>query len=383
MRFSEIASSRRQQVKQTLPAIALAQFVDQEQEQDMQEQKLSGVTARPFDEPELTAYLDRTIGRDKQKQDRFQRPYIHASNVPIVDEQGRRYDLDALKSQITTRPDKILKQNEKMVHSDGSEQVFFNVSLPALKGLAVDESTGKFVIIDTCPGAGSCKTFCYALKGGYVQWKAVSLSQTKMLNFLYNDPTGFMEKLSQEIDKQKNKFAKKNVKVAIRWHDAGDFFSQHYLDLAFGVARNHPDVDFYAYTKIAGVAQQQRPDNFIINFSMGAQRREEKKIDFVKTKHSKVVPRELFYDLIKRDGNRLIKDSKGRMQFDSPAALSTFKTRMAQEYNIDPGTILTHDEMLAKPKSAERNKYNVIVMPGDGDSSANRADVLGSYLLIH
>ena len=28
-------------------------------------------------------------------------------------------------------------------------------------------------------------------------------------------------------------------------------------------------------------------------------------------------------------------------------------------------------------------KYNVIVKPGDGDDSANRSDVLGTYLLIH
>jgi len=39
--------------------------------------------------------------------------------------------------------------------------------------------------------------------------------------------------------------------------------------------------------------------------------------------------------------------------------------------------------MMATPPSNEKNKYNVIVMPGDGDDSANRPDVLGSYLLFH
>jgi hypothetical protein len=90
-----------------------------------------------------------------------------------------------------TRPAKILKQNEKMQHSDGTSSIFYNIGLPALKGLAVDEDTGEFVVIDTYPGAGVCKTYCYAMKGGYVQWKATSMSQSRMLNFLYNDPEGY------------------------------------------------------------------------------------------------------------------------------------------------------------------------------------------------
>jgi hypothetical protein len=284
---------------------------------------------------------------------------------------------------ISTRPKKILKQNEKMQHSDGTSSIFFNVGLPALVGLAVDEDKQEFVVINTCPGAGDCKTYCYALKGGYIQWKEVSMNQSKLLNWLYNDPDGFMSQLNKEIESAHKRFSKKDTKVVIRWHDAGDFFSPDYLDRAYDVARKNPDVDFYAYTKIASVAQSDKPDNFKINFSMGARRSEEQQIDFEKTKNSRVVPRELFNDLIAKEGNKLIKDEQGRIQFNSESDLNAFKQRLAAKYSVEPETILTYDEMMNTPVSKDKNKYNVIVVPGDGDDSANRLDVLNTFLLMH
>lgn len=364
-----------------LKVMSLAQFVGKEApegDKEVEEAKLTGVTARKFDEPELTSYLDRILAKDKDKLDKYKRPYIHSGNIiPIVDMDGKKYDLDKLRQEFTERPLKILKQNEKMQHSDGSSSIFYNVGLPALKGLAVDEDTGDFIVIDTCPGAGTCKTYCYAMKGGYVQWKASSLSSTKLLNFLYNDPESFMAKLSNEIRDAEKKYGKKGTKVVIRWHDAGDFFSPQYLEMAYNVAKENPNVDFYAYTKIASVAKSARPDNFKINFSMGAQGREEKQIDFTQDKFSKVVPKELFKDVLE-------KDDAGKWQYISDQAKQALKQRMAIKYSIDPKSIITYDEMMAMGKdSGEKNKWNVIVKPGDGDDAANRNDVLGSYLLIH
>jgi len=43
----------------------------------------------------------------------------------------------------------------------------------------------------------------------------------------------------------------------------------------------------------------------------------------------------------------------------------------------------SEEEMLDTPLSSEKGKYNVIVLPGQGDESASRSDVLGTYLLIH
>ena len=342
-------------------------------------EKLGGVSARKLPPEEMRAYLDRITKKEKEKTDKYKLPYIHSSNIPIVNDDGQKYDLQKLAAAFSERPTKILKQNEKMQHSDGTSSQFYNVGLPALKGLAVDEDTGEFVVIDTCPGAGACKLVCYAMKGGYVQWKASSLGQTKLLNFLYNDPDGFMGMLESEIIGYEAKNKKKNIKTIIRWHDAGDFFSPQYLAKAFALAKKFPDVDFYAYTKLAGVAQGEKPDNFKINFSAGAQPSQEKKIDFQKTKNSRIVPKELFSDALE-------KDESGKWQYKNPQAEKAVKDRMAIKYSLDPKSVITYDEMMKIPidKSPDaKGKWNVIVKPGDGDDAANRNDVLSSLLLIH
>ena len=105
----------------------------------------------------------------------------------------------------------------------------------------------------------------------------------------------------------------------------------------------------------------------------------------------------MFSDLLKKDGNRLVKGPSGEWQWNSPKDYETFKERMAAKYSIDPKSIITYDEMMKTPyggggvgggvadgdRSFKRGIYNVIVKPGDGDDSANRADVLGTYLLMH
>lgn len=341
-----------------------------------------GANYRSAGDDEMQDYLHRIKTKNPDKLDTYRMPYVHGSNIQIKDEDGHNYNLDALRKEITKRPKTLLKQNEKMKHSDGSASVFYNVGLPALKGLAVNEETGEFVIVDTCPGAGACKTYCYAKKGSYIMFKAVSMKQTQTLNFLLNDPEGFAAMLSKEIEAAIEKFKSDNVQIHVRWHDSGDFFSPEYLKMAYAIAREFPSVKFYAYTKIADVAKSDKPSNFEMNFSGGALPSQEKKIDFVQIKHSKVVPKDMFFDLIARNGVSLIKDAKGRMQFKSKKELAEFKQRLADRYKIDPKTILTYDEMMATP-IGDKPIWNVIVMPGDGDESAARRDVLGTYLLFH
>jgi hypothetical protein len=217
---------------------------------------------------------------------------------------------------------------------------------------------------------------------------ASSMSAAQALNFLVNDPAGYTNMVNSEIQGLKGKADKHGIRLVVRWHDAGDFFSKEYLDLAFGVARKNPDVQFYAYTKIADVATaSDKPDNFIVNFSSGSKRGEEKKIEFHKSagnvvKQGVTVPKNMFFDLIARNGNSLIKDAKGRTQFKDEAALNTFKQRLAQQYKVDPSSIITYDQMLAMPVGGEP-KWNVIVQPGAGDRAANRKDVIDSYLMFH
>lgn len=86
-----------------------------------------GSTSRPLPEEEMRDYLGRIEDKDKTKLDRYKMPYIHHSNIKIVDGTNNEYDLAALKAVITKRPSTILKQNEKMQHSDGHMTQFFNV----------------------------------------------------------------------------------------------------------------------------------------------------------------------------------------------------------------------------------------------------------------
>lgn len=346
-----------------------------------------GARITPISSEDLTSHLNKVMSGEQSKADRFKMPYIHKGNIVITDEQGKKYDLEALKKLITQRPEDLLQKNEKIVHSGGGSTQYFNIGLPALKGLAVNESTGEFVIVDTCPGAGACKVVCYARKGGYVQWKDSSLSQTKKLNFLLNDPEGFKNALIKQIRNKVKYYSRPKqggTKVVVRWHDAGDFFSDEYMNLAFDVAKAIPEAEFYAYTKMASVAGADKPKNFIINFSSGATPEQESQVDMKKRKHSVIVPKALFQDMLYRDGD-------GKLQYE-PSKLNDLKQRIAQKYNVDLKTVITYDEMKAKPykvplamagATEEFGPWNVIVKPGDGDESANRKDVLGTYLLEH
>jgi len=182
--------------------------------------------------------------------------------------------------------------------------------------------------------------------------------------------------------------AKGGYAVTIRWHDAGDFFSPEYLDLALNMAKQHPDVKFYAYTKMAGAALAKKPANFIINWSEGANTGQEKQIKaqdpaLTKTKNSRIVPEKLFWDLLAKDekGN-LKKTPAGAWQPAGPDELAELKQRLAQAYNISANSILSYDEYMAKGKGSPL-KYNVIVAPGEGDVSANDPGVLSTLLLKH
>jgi hypothetical protein len=383
MKFIDLLTEVKMYEGMGLPSdsiMTLDQFVNSS---GLEEADMLGATTRTMTPDEMQDYLGKTADGKKTKLDKYTMPYVHRGNIEIKDESDRKFDLDKLKAAIITRPTKLLKQNEKITHSGGETAQYFNIGLPALKGLAVNEKTGDFIVVDTCPGAGACKVYCYAKKGGYVQWKASSMSQTKVLNFLLNDPQGFKAKLESEIQTEVDKFAKKGAKVVIRWHDAGDFFSPDYVDLAYSVARKFPQVDFYAYTKMAGVATGNKPDNFKMNFSMGATPDQEKQIQPKSTKHSTVVPKPMFTDLILKDEKgKLIKDKDGKIQFKSPEAVDVLKSKLSAKYGVPKDSIITYDEMKVIPAGKEP-KWNVIVKPGDGDESANRADVVGTWLLIH
>ena len=326
----------------------------------------------------------------KTKTDKYKMPYIHRSSVvTYLSPDGKTYDEDAVKQTLAQRPKALLKQNEKMKHSNGELEQFFNVGFAALTGIALDQDTNKLIIVNTCPGAGSCKVDCFAMKGGKIQFKAAWQSDGRILTYLLNDPDGFFSQLSGEISKEAALGKKGGYTVTIRWHDAGDFFSPEYLDMALKMAAKHPDVKFYAYTKMAGAALAKKPDNFIINWSEGAHTSQEKQVkasdaNLDTTKNSRIVPDELFQDLLIKDqkGN-LVKGDAGQWQVQSDK-LPELKQRLAKQYGLSANSILNYDEYIAKRKSIPAGmKYNVIVAPGEGDISANDPNVISTLLLRH
>lgn len=315
-----------------------------------------------------------TVDKFVKEGKKLDMPAIHGSAVPIVDENGEIiYDLDSLAKLITTRPKELLKVNAKMQKSGLTTVTMANIGIPAISGLVVDEDTNEFRIVSTCPGAGICKSYCYATRGGYVQYVSSFQSQARILNFWFNDPEAFKQQVITEVKSITNK----DSKTYIRWHDSGDFFDDAYLNLAFDVARAVPNATFYAYTKIASVAKSNMPENFVINFSQGATKEQSSQIDITTTKHSAVVDKDLFYAPDTGIGLKNLKDG------DS-SAINKMKEVIADHYNLDINTILSYNEMLNIPEKGKKPHYNVFIIPGkDGDLAAARRDVLGSYLLYH
>ena len=426
MKISELYETRAPKLPGALPGIQVMtpqQFVAAGEDEELDEATKLAAPQREFGDEEFQDYMGRIKGSakldkkgnvkinkkggkeayvsGKTKSDKYKMPYVHRNSaISYYNEAGQKYDEQKVIEALKQRPKKLLKQNEKMKHSNGDFEQFFNVGFAALTGIAVDESTDKLIIVNTCPGAGSGKVDCFAMKGGKVQFEGPWLSDGRILTYLLNDPEGFFKKLSAEIAKEEKAGAKGDKKfpggwkVTVRWHDAGDFFSPEYLDLALAMAENHPNTKFYAYTKMADAALASKPDNFIINWSEGANTTQEKQVKaqdpgLTQTKNSRIVPEKLFWDLLRKDekGN-LDKDGAdakgkgGRWVMRDANALRELKMRLAKAYNLSPNSILSYDEYTSKPK-VQGMKYNVIVAPGEGDISANDLGVLSTLLLRH
>lgn len=361
------------------------------EDQDVEEALKLDAPQRRMSRDELQGYADRIKTGTKTKRDRFS-PIVHGSNIKAItqsDNPDDKWDLDDLARQIMKRPSKILGTNAKMEKSATEGEIIYDLTLPALSGIVVDEENGDFVEIKTCPGAGECQLFCYARKGGYVMFPASSMSAAQALNFLVNDPKGYMAMVDREVKALKGKTDKHGIRLVVRWHDAGDFFSKEYLDLAYGVANGNPDVKFYAYTKMGDVATGSKPANFIVNFSSGSQSREVKKVAVHKqagnvVKDAITVPKDMFRTLFVTDAKgKYVKDEKGRTQVASPEAWDEFKQKLGSMHNVDPNTIITYDQMLTIPEGP-KPKWNVVIFPaGHGDRAANRLDVINSFLMFH
>lgn len=136
---------------------------------------------------------------------------------------------------------KLLTQNRKMAKSSTDKYVVYNWTLPAFVS-----KTG----LKTCPSAGSCAKACYAKQGAYI-WSNVSAAHER--NLAFSLTTDFEPAMVAEIAAKLKLAMRKGKVLVIRIHDAGDFYSEAYLERWIRIMEQFSGyvdhVKFYAYTK--------------------------------------------------------------------------------------------------------------------------------------
>ena len=120
----------------------------------------------------------------------------------------------------------------------------------------------------TCPNADKCLTGCYALQGFF---NMPSVKQAYANNFEASKLSSFGTLIHKEIISKKPKI--------VRIHASGDFYNQAYFKRWIGIAATHPDIQFYAYSKMILMIKSYRqeliqngldlPKNLTIIFSEG------------------------------------------------------------------------------------------------------------------
>lgn len=322
----------------------------------------------------LTDYLNRVIAnanKDYSEREKFspKMPFIHSKSSLF---KGSKVDIKDFAKKITKEPNTLINTNDKMLKSGMPNEFFYKTGVPAFRGIIYDIKKRKFYNINTCPGAGQCRTICYALKGFYIMYPASYDLMTHRLNFLLNFPEKYEERLYEEIKqkcKQHKALTDYENKVVIRWNDSGDFFTKKYVSIAERVIKRLQDEGYNvfddAYTKMADVAKKSKIGS--VAFSLGGSKKELSKIDQTKQKLSMWVPTELFkgLDLGKISDKQLL------------------KTKVADYFNLPIKNIITYTELLKTPEDTKKMKWHVIVTPSDGDDAAARKDVKTILLTQH
>ena len=114
-----------------------------------------------FTDPEMQSRLDRRMSDTQTPREKKAGSYIHKSNIIKSDDPNDGWDLNKLRELITTRPKTLLGTNAKLKKSKTNDEVMYDITLPALRSIIVDEKTNEFVEVTTCPMAGSCQLDCY------------------------------------------------------------------------------------------------------------------------------------------------------------------------------------------------------------------------------
>ncbi|CAL9611971.1 hypothetical protein SUDANB1_05645 [Streptomyces sp. enrichment culture] len=173
------------------------------------------------------------------------------------------------------RPERLLTQNSEL-----REEGIWNWTLPALATRLPDGRTVK-----TCPAAGVCALACYARNGTY-NFPSVLKRHQQNLAYVLDDLPGWTRHMAAELAHPRHQGG------WIRVHDAGDFFSDHYLSAWLRIMHFRPGVNFYCYTKEVSrfrrLVEPAPPRNFRWVYSYGG--REDHLLDPARDRIADVFP---------------------------------------------------------------------------------------------
>ena len=128
--------------------------------------------------------------------------------------------------------------------------------------LAPHKISGKNLCAYASP---SCIKSCL-YTSGHGAFSNVQQARINKTLFFLNDRDGFLNQLHKEINSLKKKANKLGVKLAIRLNGTSDIPWEH-----FNVIQQHPDVQFYDYTKnyrrIHKFLDGDLPENYFLIFS--------------------------------------------------------------------------------------------------------------------
>lgn len=131
----------------------------------------------------------------------------------------------------------------------------------------------------TCPMANLCQTYSNRLTGkitdgqnskfrcyaANLESAFPSVRKLRWYNFDLLKSTGFnVQGMTQLIEVS----LPKGIKV-IRIHSSGDYFNENYFNAWVNVAKNHPEIKFFGYTKVLTYVNADKSPNFNLIYSYG------------------------------------------------------------------------------------------------------------------
>lgn len=132
----------------------------------------------------------------------------------------------------------------------------------AIRYLAPSTESGWNV----CPNAGACRDVCL-YTAGRGAFKATQDARIAKTLWRRSDKKGHLDAASQEIEAAERKASKVGMGLAVRVNGTSDLPGD-----AFFLARKHPAIQFYDYTKILGTAlRDDLPKNYHVTLSFDAQ----------------------------------------------------------------------------------------------------------------